>query len=311
MNNRLVALIFLMAVTVNSHAALSTSGSGVLANVGDTISGTMIIDSVSVDYTLTLTAANITGPIEWNGASSRATPSTFSWEDDSSSWTIEVALSSAANLVIAQNGLDGLANEPTSDWTIDWDTAGSTSIVDPDSQLDDSITSAGLGTATFSSLNRIFNEDATWAVFGPDSATYTISWQNLSSAGPGTDSIGFDESLSTAAEIDSDLDGVPDQSDNCTNVPNALQIDTDADGYGNRCDSDFNNDCTINFLDISLFTVEFLGTNSLFDTNNDGAVNFLDYIVLTNRFLQTPGPGLTTGICETQLNSSNNTGRAE
>ena len=38
------------------------------------------------------------------------------------------------------------------------------------------------------------------------------------------------------AAIDTDGDGIPDSSDNCTLVANANQQDTDADGYGNICD---------------------------------------------------------------------------
>lgn len=97
---------------------------------------------------------------------------------------------------------------------------------------------------------------------------------------------------------DSDSDGEPDATDNCTNVSNASQLDSDGDGYGNACDGDFNNDCIVNFLDIAAFANEFLGTNAIFDLNGDGAVNFLDFSSLANAFLSIPGPGLSTGLCE-------------
>lgn len=48
---------------------------------------------------------------------------------------------------------------------------------------------------------------------------------------------------------DSDADGVPDSTDNCTNVPNRLQIDTDCDGYGNACDFDFDQDQIVGTAD--------------------------------------------------------------
>lgn len=98
--------------------------------------------------------------------------------------------------------------------------------------------------------------------------------------------------------VDTDADGVADINDNCLLISNSDQTDTDDDGYGNPCDADFNNDCIINFLDVALFTNEFLGMAPLFDLNLDGVVNFLDYAELTGDFLGMPGPGLSTGSCE-------------
>ena len=97
-------------------------------------------------------------------------------------------------------------------------------------------------------------------------------------------------------ELDQDGDNALDGNDNCTLIANADQNDTDADGYGNACDADFNNDCTVNFLDIAAFADEFLGTNPLFDINGDGVVNFLDFSSVSMQFLSPPGPGL--GDCE-------------
>lgn len=115
-----------------------------------------------------------------------------------------------------------------------------------------------------------------------------------------SDPNGLDNSLDvnfTIGDIvDTDGDGVSDSVDNCTLIANAGQIDTDGDGYGNACDADFNNDCVVNFLDISSFAGEFLGANALFDINTDGAVNFLDFVVVSQAFLQQPGPGL--GLCD-------------
>jgi len=39
-----------------------------------------------------------------------------------------------------------------------------------------------------------------------------------------------------AARLDTDLDGVPDSTDNCPGVPNPTQADTDSDGTGDACD---------------------------------------------------------------------------
>ncbi|MEM7084475.1 MAG: hypothetical protein AAF465_17270 [Pseudomonadota bacterium] len=89
---------------------------------------------------------------------------------------------------------------------------------------------------------------------------------------------------------DGDGDGFADNLDNCTQVDNPNQTDTDADGFGNACDADVNNDCVINFIDVSLLAVEFLGTNPLFDFNDDGAVNFIDFGIMTEAFGAMPGP---------------------
>ncbi len=95
----------------------------------------------------------------------------------------------------------------------------------------------------------------------------------------------------------SDADGIPDDEDNCIFVNNALQEDFDNDGIGDVCDTDFNQDCIVNFIDIGLLAADFLGSNPLYDINGDGTVNFLDYIVVTQTFLQPPGPSGISNIC--------------
>ncbi len=95
---------------------------------------------------------------------------------------------------------------------------------------------------------------------------------------------------------DADGDGVLDGVDNCTMVANPDQIDTNADGIGNRCDADIDNNCTINFIDISQFTPKFNSSvgNPLydedFDIDSSGALNFVDYIAYTSAFGGPPGP---------------------
>ncbi len=107
--------------------------------------------------------------------------------------------------------------------------------------------------------------------------------------------IGFFSAGATAQDADGDL--VPDSLDNCTLVANADQRDTDTDGIGNVCDADLNQDCTINFVDISLFGSVFLGSDPDADFNGDGAVNFVDYVVLTSSFLSIPGPSGVANLC--------------
>ncbi len=95
-------------------------------------------------------------------------------------------------------------------------------------------------------------------------------------------------------DLDTDCDGVANTSDNCSLLANTPQRDTDGDGFGNRCDPDLNNDMTVNFIDISLFSGLFLSTDEDADFNGDGSVNFLDYAILTGFFLSPPGPGADT-----------------
>ncbi len=198
-----IAAVTLLTVFSQTHAALvSTTGTGTLTNVGDTIGGVMTFDGgVAVDYVLELTAAtDLEREIEWNDEG-RAQPNGLSWRDGSGSWALELSLSQAVNLVFEQSGRPNLANEPFSRWTINWDTAGATSIVDPDDQLDDPATSTDPGTTTHSSIGRLFNGDASWNIFGPDAMTYEILWQNTTGGSIGSDAIGFSAQLSTASAI--------------------------------------------------------------------------------------------------------------
>lgn len=56
----------------------------------------------------------------------------------------------------------------------------------------------------------------------------------------------------TAAVLDTDLDGIEDDVDNCTLIANAGQEDSDGDGYGNICDGDFDNDLLIGLADFGI-----------------------------------------------------------
>ncbi|MEM6638261.1 MAG: hypothetical protein AAF610_00020 [Pseudomonadota bacterium] len=97
---------------------------------------------------------------------------------------------------------------------------------------------------------------------------------------------------------DSDGDGVADDQDNCTDVPNAAQRDTNGDGYGNLCDADLNNDCVTNILDLGLFRTVFFTTDGDADFNGDGTVNFVDLGILRTLFFQAPGPSGVTSVCD-------------
>lgn len=106
----------------------------------------------------------------------------------------------------------------------------------------------------------------------------------------------IDATVMEVTDIDSDQDGVFDMQDNCTLVPNPDQVDTDGDGIGNRCDADFNNDCVINFTDITTFVPAFnsaVGDPNYdpdLDIDSNGAIAFIDFITVTSSFLMPPGP---------------------
>ena len=89
---------------------------------------------------------------------------------------------------------------------------------------------------------------------------------------------------------DSDLDGLLDVSDNCTEVANADQTDSDADLYGNACDADFNNDLVVNGLDVGTFVEQFGTVGPDADFNNDLVVNGLDTGPFIDMFGNAPGP---------------------
>lgn len=89
---------------------------------------------------------------------------------------------------------------------------------------------------------------------------------------------------------DTDGDGTPDASDNCSQLPNPDQRDTNADGYGNLCDPDLNGDGITNFVDLAAIKTVFFKRSPDADLNGDGVVNFVDLSLLKQRFFKPPGP---------------------
>ncbi|MFK8032257.1 MAG: thrombospondin type 3 repeat-containing protein [Gammaproteobacteria bacterium] len=105
--------------------------------------------------------------------------------------------------------------------------------------------------------------------------------------------------ISDSPPSDSDGDGVDDAADNCSETANSNQRDTDGDNIGNVCDADFNQDCAVNFLDLSIFSSNFLLAGDLnTDLNGDGQTNFADLAILASRFFVPTGPSGLPNDCE-------------
>ena len=96
---------------------------------------------------------------------------------------------------------------------------------------------------------------------------------------------------------DSDGDGVDDDSDNCIEAANASQADADSDNIGNACDTDLNNDCVTNVLDLGLLRAVFFTDDRPGDFNADGVVNVQDLGILRAFFFTAPGPSALSNSC--------------
>jgi len=107
-----------------------------------------------------------------------------------------------------------------------------------------------------------------------DNGTYTIS----AAAGQVSDTSGNTvaaQSLGTfqvtiSGLADSDLDGVPDTSDNCPNAVNASQANFDGDSQGDACDNDDDNDGMIDGNDCAPFDAALFQNRAYPDGDLDG-----------------------------------------
>ncbi len=97
--------------------------------------------------------------------------------------------------------------------------------------------------------------------------------------------------------LDSDLDGVFDNADNCTFLANPTQTDSDQDGFGNPCDGDLNNDCTVDFEDLAEMKAAFFGGPGPADLDANGTVDFTDLAALKNLIFAPPGPSEVPNSC--------------
>ena len=74
------------------------------------------------------------------------------------------------------------------------------------------------------------------------------------------------DGLGDACDTDDDNDGVLDVSDNCPLIANASQLDTDSDGLGDACDADDDNDGVLDVSD----NCPLIANSSQLDTDGDG-----------------------------------------
>lgn len=106
----------------------------------------------------------------------------------------------------------------------------------------------------------------------------------------------IEDNIQESSALDSDKDGVPDDTDNCTEVANPEQIDDDNDNFGNRCDGDLNNDEKTSFSDIRLFVGVYLTEQgdadyrADADFNTDEIIDIEDFRILVKFFGMPPGP---------------------
>lgn len=78
--------------------------------------------------------------------------------------------------------------------------------------------------------------------------------------------------ISTLVACDADMDGIPDDMDNCPSVVNFDQTDSDGDGIGNACDTDFDADGVANEVD----NCPLVANSSQADADGDGVGDLCD-----------------------------------
>jgi hypothetical protein len=107
--------------------------------------------------------------------------------------------------------------------------------------------------------------------------------------------IGLSFGVGAGPIVDTDSDGVIDDLDNCTTVPNPDQCDLDLDGYGSACDGDYTQDWSTGGPDFSTFKSWFGSIPAAppeigADQNCDGVVGGPDFATFKGLFGTVVGP---------------------
>ena len=101
-------------------------------------------------------------------------------------------------------------------------------------------------------------------------------------------------------QTDTDLDGVVDNSDNCSDDANPDQDDTDGDDCGNVCDTDYNQNGATTFADFGQLSVNYGSTGHPLQQHVEAidpgrTVRFADFGVFSASYgTGPPGPSGTT-----------------
>lgn len=119
---------------------------------------------------------------------------------------------------------------------------------------------------------------------------FMVAWSDAAQDGS------FSGVFSQYFGTDTDKDMVLNNFDNCTEVANSDQRDTNGDGIGNHCDTDLDNNGTVNLSDFSIFRSAFGAAAPLtpaeedMDINGDGAIDLSDFSIFRGTFGMAPGP---------------------
>lgn len=128
-------------------------------------------------------------------------------------------------------------------------------------------------------------------VFTPDDGgTFPLIERRLSLTDGAEPNGGMQTCLAVAGAVDTDGDGIPDASDNCTLVANADQRDTNGDGFGNICDPDLNDNGFVNAADQAILRSRLGTADPDADLDGNGVVNAADIGILRPYLGQPPGP---------------------
>ncbi|MBD0779933.1 gliding motility-associated C-terminal domain-containing protein [Maribacter sp. ANRC-HE7] len=203
---------------------------------------------------------------------------------------VSVTVNALADYILSKAALTIDEAAGTGSFTVVLDAQPTSDVVLDISSDDTNEATVSLAQLTFTSANWDTAQTITVtgvddAIDRNDSATITLTVNDA-----GSDDTFDDLTDQTVAikltddDVDTDGDGVLDPSDNCVSVSNADQLDTDFDGQGNVCDTDDDNDGTLDTDD------DFpLDDSEDTDTDGDGVGDNVD---ATDNRLDSDGDGV-------------------